>query len=239
MIIRLKTIERIGDRMSILSIDHLEKHEKDTLIFPTFNLNVSSGEVVAIHSNMNVRHTLVEMFEGRSTASSGNIVVNGNSYHQRPKRYFRNLGFSSLNEGLYERLRVKDHFLFHKNLYGSSLSIEEMAKTVSLSSRIGVKVGNLTSSEIKRVQFARVLFQNPDLFIFEEPLQNVDLETNRIFINLVQLLSSQGKAVVILTGNIENGLSVTDRVYRLGDTGFREYDVKPSEEGVKEERETD
>ncbi len=216
--------------MSILSIENLEKHEKDLIIFTAFNLHMTSGEVAAIHSNTNVRDTLVDIFEGKVSSSSGLAVINGNTYDHDRKRYFRDIGICSLKEGMYERLRVQDHLMFHKKLFSSSISIDAAAKIVQLTTKMGERVGKLTMSEKKRLQFARLLFQNPEFFLFEEPHQNVDLETHRIFNNLVQLLSSQGKAVLILTGNIENALSVTDQVYRLGETGLRKFDVKPVEE---------
>ncbi|QJD88366.1 hypothetical protein HH215_26805 [Cohnella herbarum] len=90
-------------------------------------------------------------------------------------------------------------------------------------------MAKLSSSEKKRVHYARLLFQNPALIVLEEPDQNVDNVTKHVFQKLVGMLADSGKALLILTGNMETALSVTDRIYRLDDKGLKAFDVAKPE----------
>ena len=51
--------------MTILTMKNIEKHEKDTQLFPAFNLEIAEGEITAIYSTLNVRSTLLNMILGK------------------------------------------------------------------------------------------------------------------------------------------------------------------------------
>ncbi|KOP71284.1 LytTR family transcriptional regulator DNA-binding domain-containing protein [Cytobacillus solani] len=216
--------------MSILKINDLEKHEEHSLVFPAFCLEVSEHEVVAIHSSTNVRTVLVKLFLGELPVSSGELSINGQELTKSKDAYFDQVGMYLLDDGLYERLSVKDHFSFFQKLYGSELSMDEALRMTQLEPKRNIRLSRLTASEKRRVHFGRLLFQNPALFIFEEPDQNTDLETKRVFLKLVRKLSEKGKGVLVLTGNMESALSVTDKVCRLDETGLHVLDVVFDEE---------
>src|SRR5699024_4889238 len=98
-----------------------------------------------------------------------------------------------------------------------------------------VKIRNLSHSERTRVLFGKLLFQHPSLYIFEEPDLNVDVETKRIYINIVEKLQQAGKAILILTANMENAITVADQVYRLDENGLQVIEVETEDEQVAEE----
>ena len=88
------------------------------------------------------------------------------------------IGFSFLNEGLYERLTVEEHLNLYRNLYDANESISSALRKVHLEEKRNIRVKKLSYSEQKRILFAKLLIQNPELFIFEEPDQNVDMKHN-------------------------------------------------------------
>ncbi|MBY0122215.1 LytTR family transcriptional regulator DNA-binding domain-containing protein [Bacillus sp. S/N-304-OC-R1] len=220
--------------MSILLIKDLEKHVEHTLVFPAFSLEVSKSEVAAIHSNTNVRSVLLQLLIGEMPITDGVIVINGQKEKQNRKKYLRETGFFSLEDALYERLSVKDNLSFYKKLFDSELSLTEVLQMVGLETKENVRFGKLTYSEKRRAHFGRLLYQNPSLYVFEEPDQNIDLETKRVFLKIVEQLKKQGKAVLILTSNMETALSVTNRVYRLDERGLLTLDVISEDEHAKE-----
>ena len=218
--------------MSVLVIRDLEKHEEHTLVFPAFSLEILESEVVAVHTSINVRTSLIKMFIGEKPISSGEIRINEKSLKLSKRDYFTQVGFLFLNEGQYERLTVKENFSFFKKLYNSKLTINEVLSMVQIEAKKNERVSKLTYSEKKRIQIGRLLFQNPSLFIFEEPDQNVDLETKRVLLKLIRELKEKEKSILILTGNIESALAATDRVYRLGETGLYSLDIRGEDEDL-------
>jgi len=58
------------------------------------------------------------------------------------------------------------------------------------------------------------------------------METRRIYINIVQKLQQEGKAISVLTGNMENAITVADQVYRLDEDGLQKIMVETEDEQV-------
>ncbi|OBZ11365.1 LytTR family transcriptional regulator DNA-binding domain-containing protein [Bacillus sp. FJAT-26390] len=216
--------------MTVLTIRELERYTENVLVFPAFHIEVARHEVVALYAGMSVRHTLIAMLSGRMPLSSGEIRVNDEAYTTNKAAYVSQIGFVLLEDGLYERLTVKEHFIFYKNLYGSDLAVDKAIRTSKLDAKANVRVAKLGLSEKRRIQFARLWFQDPALYVFEEPDQNVDHETKLVFQRMVQALSDNGKGVLVLTGNMETALSVTSRVYRLDEKGLKAFDVQDTQD---------
>lgn len=212
--------------MSVLVIRELERYTENVLVFPAFHIEVAQHAVVALYSSMNVRNTLLSMFTGKLPISNGEIRVNEETYNHNRRAFMSQIGLLLLDEGFYERLTVKENMAFFKNLYESDLSVADAIRMVNLDMKVNTRLVKLSPSEKKRVQYARLLFNNAALFVFEEPEQNVDNETKLVFKKLIRFFSESGKAILILTGNMETALSVTSQVYRLDEKGLKAFDVQ-------------
>lgn len=221
--------------MVVLSIENIEKHNGDTVLFPAFSLEVAEKEITAIYSTLNVRNMLMEMLIGKTSIPNGGIFVKGVSLLKDNKAYFSEIGVFFLDDGLYERLTVSDHFRFYRDLYLSNQTFDQLMDITQLGPKRNTKVRNLTYSEKRRVQFARALFQNPTLFVFEEPDLNVDIETKRVFVTITKKLQQEGKSVVVLTGNMESAITIADFVYRLDEGGLRVIEMDTEEVQEPEE----
>ncbi|MCZ0702260.1 ABC-2 type transport system ATP-binding protein [Natronobacillus azotifigens] len=206
--------------MSVLDLIDVEKHQQDRVVFPSICLKVGEGEVVAIHSTTDIRKCLLHIFTGQEHISNGEVWIEHEVMKHGKISKKQNIGYFFLDEGLYERLSVKDHLLLFKGLFTSSLNVEDILQLVRLEAKKQTKVKQLTFSEKKRLQMAKLLIQDPSLFILEEPDQNVDIETKRIFITITNQLKTQGKAIVILTSNMESAITFSDHVYRLSEEGL-------------------
>lgn len=225
--------------MAILSIKNVEKSDGDMVLFPSFHLEITEHEIVAIYSSLNVRAVLLAMLVGESLTLDGEILVSGHSYTKNKEMYLSQMSAFRLDDGLYERLTVSDHFKFYKGINESNQTIDQMLKRTQLETKKHTKVRKLTESEQKRVLFGKVLFQEALLYIFEEADLNVDLETKRVFLNIIEKLQQEGKGILILTGNMENAITAADDVYRLDESGLQLIEMKAEEEHVDEVIETD
>ncbi|PMC36731.1 ABC transporter ATP-binding protein [Bacillus sp. UMB0899] len=215
--------------MNILSIHDLERHEGNAVIFPPFSLTVSAGNAVAIHTNMSVQKLLMDMLLGDLPILTGAIKVNDINISSSKKQYLQHIGVVALNDGLYERLTVKEYLVFYKKLYDSKIDLGQILQSIQLEEKKNTKIGKLSFSEKRRVHLGNLLLKPASLYILEEPDQNTDLETKRVLNRIVQQLLSKEKAVVMLTGNMESALAVTDNVYRLDGSGLYKLDVTADE----------
>ncbi|MGN7385754.1 LytTR family transcriptional regulator DNA-binding domain-containing protein [Sporosarcina sp. SAFN-015] len=199
-----------------LQFINAEKRIHDSVVFPSFDLSIDLGKVVAVYSSVNVREQLIELLLEKSKLSNGEIRIGDSGISENKTK----IGFYFLHDGLYERLSVEEMVRFTKQLYTSNQSIEDAIQTAQLDSKRRVKIKNLSFSERKRVQLALLLMQNPTICIFEEPDQNIDLESKRIFISVLQKLKLDGRSAFILTGNMESAVTAADEIFRLDENGL-------------------
>lgn len=221
--------------MTVLLMKNIEKHIEDNVLFPPINLKVGEKSITAIYSTLNVRSTILDMLIGKTPIGDGRIYVNGFSISENRKNYFAHMGVCFFEEGLYERLMVKDYFIFFKNLYDSNQQVEQVLRLTQLQEKKNVRIKDLSFSEKKRVQYGRIIIQDPSLFVFEEPDLNVDMETKRVFITITKKLQEEAKSVLVLTGNMESAITVCDQVYRLDEGGLRLIETEPVDQAQADE----
>ncbi len=216
-----------------LTFVNAEKHINDTIVFPAFDLSVKAGCITAIHSSVNVRAQLIDLLIGNTLLSNGNIQVGKDDI----RNGIRNIGFLFLEDGLYDRLSVEEMLFFYKRLYDTDLLVNESMRKIQLDTKRKTKIGQLSYSEKKRVQFACLLLQNPDVYLLEEFDQNLDMESKKIVLLLLQQLRSEGKSIVMLTGNMESAVIAADEIYRLDDQGLHQVQLETDmeEEGMKDD----
>ncbi|AJI25650.1 LytTR family transcriptional regulator DNA-binding domain-containing protein (plasmid) [Priestia megaterium] len=211
--------------MGLLSIRDLEKSIGNNILFSCVNLEIDKGEIVAIRCNHELGNQLINMITGNLPVSTGEILLNNISLNTNFKKLCRNVGVAFLDELFYERLNSKQYLAFFKQLYQVEADIDSLLKEVGLLERKKIKINNLTFSEKKRLQVARVILPQPDLIIFEEPNQNVDIESKIIIQKIITELGKQQKAVLIITSYFENAITLADNVYSLDKNGFKKIEV--------------
>lgn len=208
-----------------LKFIQVEKHIHDTIVFPAFDLMIDTGEVAAICSNVNIREQLIDILLGKKLLSNGEIQ------YTDPQK----IAFFFLNEGLHERLRVQEFLKFYHQLYQSTQSIEAITRLVQLDAKKNKKIKDLTYSEKKRTQLAYILIQNAQIYIMEEPDQNLDTESKRILITVLNELRKLQKTVLVLTSHLETAVTVADKIVRLDDKGLHEVQTEENQEEVQNE----
>lgn len=232
--------EKGGRNVTTLSFNNIEKHDGHTIVFPSIQLSIESGEIIGLLTSINVRTVLLEMMSRKMPVSEQAIAIDGVSIHQMKREYFQRVSFFSLEDGLYERLTVKENFLFYQKLFHSDLTIDQILQQTQLEAKKNIRISKLTASEKRRVHYGQLLLKNTDIYILEEPDQNVDLETKRVLMKMVQELQKNNKTVLVLTSNMESALAVTDIIYRLDELGLQKLDVMQQEseqEAAEEELE--
>lgn len=210
-----------------------EKRINDMLVFPSFNLSIEKGQIVAIYTNVNIREQIIDLLLGKSSLSHGEIQMEGSdeTNNQQP------VGFLFLENGLYERLTVEEMLIFTKRMFGATVSIDSVIKILQLETISKIRIKQLSYSEQKRVQFACLLIQDPSIYVLEEPDQNLDLESKRIYLLLLEQLRKSNKVILIITGNLEGAITAADKVFRLDDNGLISVQMKSDNSDNEKESE--
>jgi len=125
------------------------------------------------------------------------------------------IGISRLDDGLYERLKVREYLLFWAELYDVRTPIGVLLAEIGLSGKENERIAKLGYSEKRLLGLARSLLHDPDLIVWEDPEQNLDLESCMIVRKLIAERIGRDKAFLVTCSTLEQALSLSNRVFRL------------------------
>lgn len=223
----------------MLKMNGIDYRQGDQTLFPTIDIEICPGEIKAIQSTVNIREVLLRMIAGKEHIKRGSIQIHSHTIQADKQRYCSALGICWYEEGIYERLQVQEYLKFIGSLYQSKASVKEVLLQTQLEEKAKWKMQQLNWSEKRRVQFGRVLMQEAEIVIFEEPEVNVDLETKRVLHQFVEILQEQRKAVLVLTTSTEHAITIADTVYRLDEQGMQAIEMKMEQEKLPASQEID
>ena len=206
----------------MIQFQNVEKRMHDMIIIPSFQLTMKATEVHAIYSNVNIREQLIALLSLQSYPSQGEILLTEVPLTKKNKHEIQ---FFSIHDLLYEKLTVKEMLQFINRMQTNESDIASIISFVSLDEKIHTRIEDLTYSERKRVQLACFMLQEAQVYLLEEPDQNIDLESKQILHKVIQQLKERGKTVCILTMNMESALNLADVVYRMDEAGLHKVEI--------------
>lgn len=201
------------------------------------DLDIWDGEVVAVQgANGSGKSTLVRTLTGIIPASHGEVGLYGSPVDAKapwdrigyvPQRVGVNSGINStaievVSTGLLygKKLRLPRN---HKAL--STLALEQ----VGLAHRANSPMSVLSGGQQQRVLIARALVREPDLLVLDEPVSGVDQKSQRAFAKTLELLTNQGKTIVMVLHGLGEFRSLITRCITL-EHGAICHDAPVSEE---------
>jgi heme exporter protein A len=173
-------------------------------------LRAERGEVVMIAGrNGSGKSTLLRVLstairpDAGSAAVLGRDVVNEREYVRRATALLSHYSY------LYEALSPRENL----SLIGGD--IDEALGRVGLSERADDPVSTFSAGMRKRLSFARVLMQKPDVALLDEPYGALDPEGFALVDRVVEELRARGATVVIATHQLDRVSSYSDRIITL------------------------
>jgi putative ABC transport system ATP-binding protein len=213
-----------------LQLSNLSKsyREGDRLraVFQRVELAVMPGEVVAILGKSGSgKTTLLKLVSGIDRVDEGEIILAGQrltSLSEREWTLFRRkaIGFIFQFFNLIPTLSVWENVILPLELNGMTSSAdmkraEELLATVGLADRKPAFPDRLSGGEQQRVAIARALVHDPLLVLADEPTGNLDEDTGRQVLALLERLTRQaGKSMLLVTHSLE-AAAIADRVFSL------------------------
>lgn len=219
--IKLSNLEKVytgpgGERLKVLDIDRLE---------------VSAGEKVALAGpSGSGKTTLINLITGLTTASNGEIWVNGEPIHklsERARDDFRartvgllfqtfNLlpGFSAL-----ENVTLAMGFANKIKPDQRASRAKELLEQLGLKDRLKHRPAQLSTGQQQRVALARALANRPLLLIADEPTASVDHPTAQTILELLETLCRENGTTLLVASHDPLVLGRFERILRLNQGG--------------------
>ena len=186
------------------------------------------GEFVAILGKSGSgKSTLLNLISGVDLVDGGDISVNGQrltalNEHQRTLFRRRNIGFIFQFFNLIPTLTVWENVILPLELAGvdngeARLRAEALLEAVGLLDRRDTFPDRLSGGEQQRVAIARALVHDPLLVLADEPTGNLDEDTGRQVMSLLDRLTRQNGKNLILVTHSNEAAAYADRILTLRD----------------------
>jgi sn-glycerol 3-phosphate transport system ATP-binding protein len=165
--------------MAMLELNGLRKSFGETEVLRHIDLSLASGEMLVIVGASGCgKSTLLRMVAGLETPSSGQILLEGRDITSVDPSA-RDIAMVFQNYALYPHMTVFDNMAYGLRIRG--LSREDIARRVDataallgLSELLTRRPRQLSGGQRQRVAMGRAIVREPKLFLFDEPLSNLD-----------------------------------------------------------------
>ncbi|OYV41432.1 MAG: sn-glycerol-3-phosphate ABC transporter ATP-binding protein UgpC [Acidocella sp. 20-61-6] len=165
--------------MATLELHSLTKNFGATSILKSLDLTLASGEMLVIVGASGCgKSTLLRLVAGLETPSSGRIILEGEDITNRdPSK--RDIAMVFQNYALYPHMTVAQNMGYALKLRGEmkeeiARKVAETAKLLGLGELLSRRPGQLSGGQRQRVAMGRAIIREPKLFLFDEPLSNLD-----------------------------------------------------------------
>lgn len=198
------------------------------------DLKIADGEfMVIVGPSGCAKSTTLRMLAGLETISGGEVRIGDKIVNNlAPKS--RGIAMVFQNYALYPHMTVRENLAFGLKL--SKLpkaqidrQVEEAAKILELEELLDRLPRQLSGGQAQRVAVGRAIVKKPDVFLFDEPLSNLDAklrEEARVFLR--ELIIKLGLSALMVTHDQNEAMAISDRILLLNN-GVIEQQGTPQE----------
>jgi sn-glycerol 3-phosphate transport system ATP-binding protein len=204
--------------MAPISIRDVKKNYGKHPVVHGVDLEIQSGEFVVILGPSGCgKSTLLRMVAGLEEISSGEIAIDGRVVNQMEPRE-RGCAMVFQNYALYPHMSVADNIGYALKVAGVSKSerqrrIVEVAKALSLEPFLERRPAALSGGQRQRVAMGRAMIREPKVFLFDEPLSNLDAKLRIAMRAEIRRLHRRlGATSIFVTHDQNEAMTLADRL---------------------------
>jgi multiple sugar transport system ATP-binding protein len=204
--------------MGFLDINNVTKSYGAVEVLHRVDIEVEEGEfLVLVGPSGCGKSTLLNMIAGLESITSGEIsikdrVVNG----IHPSK--RNIAMVFQSYALYPNMTVGQNITFGLEMHGTpkaerDRAMADVAKLLQIENLLDRKPGQLSGGQRQRVAMGRALVRNPDVFLFDEPLSNLDAKLRvDMRTEIKKLHQKLGTTIVYVTHDQIEAMTLSTRI---------------------------
>ena len=205
--------------MATLNLQHLDKiyDNKVQAVFD-FNLDIKDGELIVLVGPSGCgKSTTLRMVAGLEDISAGRLLIDGKDITTMPPKD-RDIAMVFQNYALYGHMTVYENMAFSLVLRKEDKNVIHQkvlaaAEILGLTDQLNKKPSQLSGGQRQRVAMGRAIVRTPKVFLFDEPLSNLDAKLRGATRREILLLHKRLKATMIyVTHDQTEALTLADRI---------------------------
>ncbi|MFC0409603.1 ABC transporter ATP-binding protein [Roseomonas elaeocarpi] len=207
--------------MSSLSLEHVFKRFGDISVIQDVNLDVAPGEfVVFVGPSGCGKSTLLRMIAGLETVTDGNLRIGGTVMNDVPPAE-RGIAMVFQSYALYPHMSVYKNMAFALETARMPKAeietrVRKAAAILQLDHLLQRKPKQLSGGQRQRVAIGRAIVREPQIFLFDEPLSNLDAELRvQMRVEIAKLHAQLGCTMIYVTHDQVEAMTMADKIVVL------------------------
>ena len=214
-----------------LKLQNLQKkYRHDVIPVKDISLEIDDGEFLTLLGPSGCgKSTLLRLIAGLEPPTRGTIVM-GDKNINRTAPGDRNMAMVFQSYALYPHMTAAENIataLKLRKMPNAEIQrrVNEAAQKLELTSLLDRKPGKMSGGQRQRVALARALVRDPEVFLLDEPLSNLDaLLREQVRAQMKQLFKEQNKPVVYVTHDQTEAMTLSSKVAVLNQGSIQQLD---------------
>lgn len=216
--------------MANLSIKNIRKtYANGVEVLKGIDLEIADGEFLILVGGSGCgKSTLLNMIAGLETVSEGDIAIGGRRVNDLPPKD-RDIAMVFQSYALYPSMSVRENIAFGLSLrkvpkLEQEATIARVAKLLQIEALLDRRPAQLSGGQRQRVAMGRALAREPQLFLFDEPLSNLDAKLRVEMRSEIKLLHKRlGITTVYVTHDQIEAMTLGDKIAVMKDGVVQQF----------------
>ncbi len=209
--------------MAELTLNKVVKRYGTIQVIHGVDLEIKDGEFcVFVGPSGCGKSTLLRMIAGLEMTTQGNIIIGERDVtHTNPAK--RGVAMVFQTYALYPHMTVRENMSFGLKIGGTDKAeiikkVDAAAKILKLDHYMGRKPKALSGGQRQRVAIGRAIVRQPEVFLFDEPLSNLDAELRvEMRVEIARLHKQLGATMIYVTHDQVEAMTMADKIVVLRD----------------------
>ena len=209
--------------MATVTLQNIRKSFGATEVIKGINMAIDDGEFIVIVGPSGCgKSTLLRMIAGLESVTEGSILIGDEQVNDK-EPMDRDIAMVFQNYALYPHMTVRNNMAYGLKIAGvpkaeQKRKVEEAAALLQLAQYLDRKPKQLSGGQRQRVAMGRAIVREPAVFLFDEPLSNLDAKLRvQMRLEIKQLQARLGVTSLYVTHDQVEAMTMADRMIVLNE----------------------
>ena len=207
--------------MGNVALSHVTKRYGNVQVITDLSLEIEDGSFTALLGPSGCgKSTLLRMIAGLEEITAGSAFINGTEVTDTPPAK-RGVAMVFQSYALYPHMTVRDNIAFSLSIAGAKKDeqerrVGEVSRMLQLDQLLDRRPAQLSGGQRQRVAIGRALVRDPQVFLFDEPLSNLDAMLRvQMRLELAKLHQDVKTTMIYVTHDQVEAMTLADKIVVL------------------------